>query len=185
VTETLGYNILKQDGDFEIRQYGSYIMAQVEVLSDMKDATSSGFMKLFNYISGNNINKAKIEMTIPVTEEQVSVSQKIPMTAPVTTERMANSAYVISFIMPSKFTLDTLPKPKDKSITFRQVPEHRAAVITFHGRMNEELAQKKINTLKDWLLKNHTVPKSGFIMAQFNPPWIPGFMRKNEIIVEI
>jgi hypothetical protein len=185
VTETLGYNILKQDGDFEIRQYGSYIMAQVEVLSDMKDATSSGFMKLFNYISGNNINKAKIEMTIPVTEEQVSVSQKIPMTAPVTTERMANNAYIISFIMPSKFTLDMLPEPKDKSITFKQVPEHQAAVITFHGRMSEDLAKKKIEALNSWLLKSHMEPKSNYIMAQFNPPWIPGFMRKNEIIVEI
>jgi hypothetical protein len=185
VTETLGYNILKQDGDFEIRQYNSYITAQVEVLSDMKDATSSGFMKLFNYISGNNINKAKIEMTIPVTEEQVSVSQKIPMTAPVTTERMASNAYIVSFIMPSNATLDMLPEPKDKSITFKQVQEYQAAVITFHGRMSEELAQKKIAALKDWLLKNNMAPKSNFIMAQFNPPWIPGFMRKNEVIVEV
>lgn len=185
MTETLGYNILKQDGDFEIRQYNSYIMAQVEVLSDFKDAINSGFMKLYNYISGNNINKAKIEMTIPVTEEQVSVSQKIPMTAPVTTEKISNNAYIISFIMPSSADIDTLPEPKDKSITFKQVPEHQAAVITFHGRMSEELAQKKIEALNQWLSKNHMEPKSNFLMAQFNPPWIPGFMRKNEVIVEI
>jgi hypothetical protein len=185
LTETLGYNIIKQDGDFEIRQYNSYITAQVEVLSDMRDATSAGFMKLFNYISGNNISKAKIEMTIPVTEEQVSVSQKIPMTAPVTTEKMANNAYIVSFIMPSNASLDMLPEPKDKSITFKQVPEHQAAVITFHGRMREELAEKKIKELNEWLLKNHMKPKSNFILAQFNPPWIPGFLRKNEVIVEI
>lgn len=185
VTETLGYNILQQDGDIELRQYNSYILAQVESISDMKDATYSGFMKLFNYISGNNINKAKIAMTIPVTEEQVSVSQKIPMTAPVTTEKSSGNAYVTSFVMPSNYTIETLPEPKDKGITFKQVPEHRAAVITFHGRMNESLAEKKIEILKQWLAKNDLKPKSNYIMAQFNPPWIPGFMRKNEIIVEI
>lgn len=185
MTETLRYNILKQDGDFEIRQYDSYIVAQIEVLSDMKDATSSGFMKLFRYISGNNISKAKIEMTIPATEKQVSVSEKLPMTSPVTTERVASNAYTISFVMPSNYTLDTLPEPKDKSITFKQVPEHQAAVITFHGRMSEELAQKEVGKLKEWLSKNKMAPRSNFIMAQFNPPWIPGFMRKNEIIVEI
>ena len=146
---------------------------------------NSGFMKLFNYISGNNINRAKIEMTIPVTEEQVSVSEKIPMTAHVTTEKVTSNAYRISFVMPSNYTIDTLPEPKDKSITFKQVPEHQAAVITFHGRMSEELAQKKIETLNEWLIKHHMTPKSDFMMAQFNPPWIPGFMRKNEIIVEI
>jgi DNA gyrase inhibitor GyrI len=185
VTETLRYDILKQDGDIELRQYNSYILAQVESSSDMKGATYSGFMKLFNYISGNNTNKAKIRMTIPVTEEQVSTSEKIPMTAPVTTERSSNNAYVTSFVMPSNYTMETLPEPKDKSITFKQVPAHRAAVIKFSGRMNEELAGKKIEELDQWLRKNHLEPRSNFIMAQFNPPWIPGFMRHNEVWVEI
>jgi effector-binding domain-containing protein len=185
LTETLGYDILNQDGDIELRQYGSYILAQVEASSDMKGATYSGFMKLFNYISGNNTNKAKILMTIPVTEEQVSASEKIPMTAPVTTERSSNDLYMISFVMPSNYSMETLPEPNDKSITFRQVPPHRAAVIKFSGRMKEELADKKIEELKQWLRDNHLEPRSNFIMAQFNPPWIPGFMRHNEIMVEI
>jgi hypothetical protein len=184
VTETLGYDVLKQDGDVEVRQYDSYILAQVESFSDLKDATYSGFMKLFNYISGNNTNRAKILMTIPVTEEQVSTSEKIPMTAPVTTERSSN-AYVVSFVMPSNYSMATLPEPKDKSITFKQVPAHRAAVIKFSGRMNEELAGKKVEELSNWLRKNHVEPRSNFIMAQFNPPWTPGFMRHNEVIVQI
>ncbi len=185
MTVTLGYDVIKQDGDIELRQYGSYILAQVEAASDMKGATYSGFMKLFNYISGNNTNKAKIRMTIPVTEEQVSASEKIPMTAPVTTERSSSGLYVISFVMPSNYRVETLPEPKDKSITFRQVPPHRAAVIKFSGRLKEELAEKKIEALKQWLRNNHLEPRSNFIMAQFNPPWIPGFMRHNEIMVEI
>jgi hypothetical protein len=142
-------------------------------------------MKLFNYISGNNTNRSKIKMTIPVTEEQVSAaSEKIPMTAPVTTERTAANAYVISFIMPSSYTMETLPEPNDKSITFKQVPAHRAAVIKFNGRLGEGLAKIKMDELNAWLVKNNLKPRSNFIMAQYNPPWIPGFMRHNEILVE-
>jgi hypothetical protein len=185
LAETLGYDVLKQDGDIELRQYDRYILARVEASADMKGATYSGFMKLFNYISGYNTNTARIRMTIPVTEEQVSASEKIPMTAPVTTERLSNNLYVISFVMPSNYSMDTLPEPKDKGITFRQVPPHRAAVIKFSGRMKEELAEKKTAELMQWLRNNHLEPRSNFIMAQFNPPWIPGFMRHNEIIVEI
>jgi len=178
------YSVVKKDGNFEVRDYQGYIMAQVKVSSDYDRALYSGFMKLFDYISGQNTNRSRIKMTTPVTEEQVSTSEKIPMTAPVTTERSSN-AYVVSFIMPSKYNMETLPEPKDKSITFRRVPAHRAAVVKFSGRMNEEMAGKKIEELKQWMNKNNMEPKSNFVMAQFDPPWIPGFMRHNEVMVEI
>jgi DNA gyrase inhibitor GyrI len=185
MAETPSYRLVKRDHDIEIRDYDGYILARVEVLSDFKDALYSGFMKLFNYISGNNTNRSKIKMTIPVTEEQASASEKIPMTAPVTTEKTTANAYVISFIMPSSYAMETLPEPNDKSITFRQVPAHRAAVIKFKGRMDEGLAQRKMEALNAWLEKNDLKPVSNFIMAQYDPPWIPGFMRHNEILVEI
>ena len=178
------YTVIKKEGEFEVREYEPYIMASVEVSSDFNGAMYSGFMKLFNYISGKNTNRSKIKMTAPVTEEHVSVSEKIPMTAPVTSEK-AGGSYIVSFIMPKGYTIDTLPVPDDKSITFRQVPAHKAAVIRFSGRMNEGLADKKIAELKAWLAKNGMEPRSGFLMAQYDPPWIPGFMRRNEIIVEL
>jgi DNA gyrase inhibitor GyrI len=184
MTETPSYRLIKRDRDIEIRDYDAYVLAQVEVASDFKNALYSGFMKLFNYISGNNTNRSKIKMTIPVTEEQATASEKIPMTAPVTTEKTTANAYVVSFIMPSSYTLETLPKPNDNSITFKQVPAHRAAVITFNGRLGEGLAKIKTEELNAWLEKNNLKPRSNFIMAQYNPPWIPGFMRHNEILVE-
>jgi len=179
------YNVVKKDGAVEIRDYQGYITAQVNVSSDYNNALYSGFMELFNYISGKNTNKSKISMTVPVTQEQKPVSEKIPMTAPVTSEKVKNNEYTISFIMPAKYTLETLPLPEDKNITFNEIGPHRAAVISFSGRMDEALADKKIAELGEWLDKNNMKPKSNFIMAQFNPPWIPGFMRKNEIIVAV
>ena len=178
------FHLEKRDGNIEIRDYGPSITAGVKVESDFNDAINTGFMKLFNYISGKNTNRSKIKMTIPVTEQQVSSSEKIPMTAPVTSEKSGN-AYLVSFIMPSNYTLDTLPIPEDKSITFEAIPAHKAAVISFSGRLNEQMADKKIVELKDWLSKNDLRPKSGFITAQYDPPWIPGFMRRNEVMVNI
>ena len=179
------YQVFKEDGRFEIRDYQGYITAQVKVSSDYNGALQSGFMELFNYISGKNTNKSKINMTVPVTQERGAVSEKIPMTAPVTSEKVKTDEYIISFVMPAEYTLDNLPIPVDKNITFKQIEPHRSAVISFSGRMDEGLANKKIAELKEWLDKNNMKPKSSFIMAQYNAPWTPGFMRKNEIIVEI
>lgn len=179
-----GYNVVKKDGDFEIRDYQGYIMAQVKYSSDYDRALYSGFMKLFDYISGQNTNRSKIEMTAPVTQERTGTPEKIPMTAPVTSEKVGNE-YTISFIMPRNYTMDTLPVPDDKNITLKKVEPYRAAVIRFSGRMNEGLANRKIDELKNWMGKNNLSPQSNFMMAQYDPPWIPGFMRRNEIIVQI
>jgi hypothetical protein len=184
-TEGPAYSVVKKDGAVEIRDYQGYITAQVNVSSDYNKALYSGFMGLFNYISGKNTNRSKINMTAPVTQEKRDVSEKIPMTAPVTSEKIKNNQYTISFIMAAKYTLDSLPVPEDKNITFNKIEPHRAAVISFSGRMDEVLANKKMAELGEWLDKNNMKPKSNFIMAQYNPPWIPGFMRKNEIIVEV
>lgn len=179
------YRVVERDGNIEVRDYLGYITAYVDVTSKFDGAIYTGFMKLFNYISGKNTNRSKIKMTVPVTEEQVTSSEKIPMTAPVTSEKVSGDVYRVSFIMPANYTLDSLPVPDDKDIKFKRLGPYRAAVIAFPGRMNEGLANKKGEELKSWLDKKGLLARSNFIAAQYDPPWIPGFMRKNEVIVEI
>ena len=179
------YRTIKQDGGVEIREYEGYITAYVDVPSDFNGAVYSGFMKLFNYISGKNTDRSKIKMTVPVTEEQVQAPVKIPMTAPVTSEKVSGGVYRISFIMPANYTLDTLPVPEDKDVKFHKLEPFKAAAITFSGRLNEGLMNKKTEELRVWLDKNGLRPRSNYVAAQYNPPWIPGFMRKNEVMVEI
>ena len=108
------------------------------------------------------------------------------MTAPVSEEKAGPGRFRISFVMPSSYTLDTLPTPLDPRITFRQVPGHRAAAFTFTGWLvDERKALEKTRLLKEWLAKNGLKARSGFEVAQYNSPWIPGPLRHNEIIVEI
>ena len=119
-------------------------------------------------------------MMAPVT------SEKISMTAPVTEEQAGERVHRISFAMPSRFTLETLPEPLDKRITFKVVESRRTAAIRFSGRVHEKLAGSE-NRGTEGLGSQGTAltPKSNFIVALYNPPFIPGIFRRNEIIVDI
>lgn len=184
-TEQPAYETLKRDGDFEVRMYNGYILAQVDVKSDFDDALYKGFMALFDYITGHNRVRSKVPMTIPVTEEIVEGHQNIPMTAPVTAEATGEGIYRISFVMPARYTLETLPQPDNVDIHFREVGDHNAAVIRFSGHSHEPRVREKIQQLEEWMRANDMVPKSGFRLARYDPPWVPGFMRRNEVMADV
>ena len=179
------YHTEKQDGAFEVRRYNGYVIAKVDEAGDLDEAMNNGFRVLFNYITGHNKSRAKIPMTAPVTEEIVEGGEKIPMTVPVTVEHVGSGKYRVGFIMPGKYTLDTLPKPEEETIHFSEVPDHYVAVVRFSGHSHEPKVKAKIDDLTEWLHENHLAPKSNFRLARYDPPWIPGFLRHNEVMVDI
>ena len=202
MTESPAYTLEEKDDQFEIRRYPDYILAQVDVESDYNGAVSIGFRILANYIFGGNKKKKSIPMTTPVSEEKIKGSEKIPMaapvtqessmdsekismTAPVSEEKMGEKIYRISFTMPSKYTLKSLPEPDDSRIKFKEVKNQKTAVLRFSGRVKMKLAHKKMEEMRKWLAKNNLNPRSNFIVAQYNNPAVPGFLRRNEILVEI
>lgn len=183
--ETPKYDLLQKNGKFEIRKYQGYINASVEIDSDFRNALSKGFGILADYIFGNNRTKTSIQMTAPVTEQAVR-SKKIEMTAPVTSGTIKEGKrYLISFTMPSKYNIESLPEPVNKTITIHKVEPHKAAVVKFSGYLNEKTATKKTQELEAWIKKNHLDYKPGFTLAQYNPPRIPGPLRRNEIIADL
>ncbi len=202
MTESPTYILERKDEKFEIRKYPDYILAQVDVEADFDSAIGIGFSILANYIFGGNKKQKSIPMTSPVSEEKIEGSEKIPMAAPVTQEPLNGSEKItmtvpvieesageniqrISFTMPSKYTLETLPEPDSDRIKFKAVKNQRTAVLRFSGRVKKKLAMEKMEEMTLWLKKNHLKPKSNFIVAQYNNPAVPGFFRRNEILVEI
>ena len=201
MTESPGYTLEMKDDHFEIRRYPDYILAQVDVESEYDSAISIGFSILAKYIFGSNKKSKSIPMTTPVSEEKIKGSEKIPMAAPVTqefvgSEKIAMAAPVteeednenihrISFTMPSKYTLKTLPEPDDERIKFKEVKNQKTAVLRFSGRVKKKLAMEKMEEMRKWLEKYNLKPKSNFVVAQYNNPAVPGFFRRNEILVEI
>jgi hypothetical protein len=183
--ESPRYQTVYQDKKFEIREYEDYIVAEVEIDGDFGSALQKGFRVLAEYIFGGNISKARINMTVPVTEQAVT-SEKIQMTAPVTSSPVEEGKkYRITFTMPSKYTLENLPEPANKNISFRKVGTHKVAVLRFSGNLNSRLATLKAKELETWLNENKYSSKTNFIFAQYNPPWTPGIFRRNEVLTEL
>ena len=181
MTETPKYSVSKKQKDIEIRQYPGYIQAEVTVDDkNYKSAIEKGFNLLAGYIFGNNISRQKIEMTTPV---QASQSEKIAMTTPVTVT--GASSFTVAFIMPAEYTLETLPQPKDTRVHFTRIPARSMAAIRFSGYFRQETIQKNKQRLSHWLEEQGLETEGDFIIAGYNPPWVPGFLARNVVLIQI
>lgn len=181
MTETPNYTLLKKDNAFELRQYPGYIKAEVEVGdSSYRQAIFKGFSILANYIFGDNQKVEKMAMTSPV---QVSQSEKIAMTSPVTIS--GDGAYKVAFIMPAKYTLETLPLPKDKQIHFIPEPEHLIAALRFTGFYSKSKMNKAMRKLEQWIVREDLVKAGEFLTAGYNPLWVPAFLARSEVMARV
>ena len=184
-TEEPKYVLLEQSDSFQIRQYPLLIIAEVEVEGDMRQASSRGFQQVADYIFGNNRAKAgnneKIAMTAPVMLEPHS--EKIAMTVPVTLQPQAGR-WRLSFVMPSQFTLDSLPSPNNPNVKLKQIPSRTMAVVTFSGLVDERVIAGKLAELLAWMAARQLNPVANYELARYNPPWTLPFLRRNELMVE-
>jgi hypothetical protein len=179
------YKVIKKEGSFELREYNDFIIAKVEVnAKNYDEAANTGFKLLADFIFGNNTKRAKISMTAPVGEEEIS-SEKIAMTAPVKVEAVTEHTYVISFTMPKRYSLENLPVPNNKAVTFEKIPSHKVAVLRFSGFVNERILKKKTNELQTWITEQKINPQGNFSSARYDPPWTLWFLRRNEVIVSV
>lgn len=191
-TEEPKFESLERSGAFELRQYAPMIVAETWVEGALGEGSNAGFRKIAGYIFGRNRSRTaegseKIAMTVPVTM-QPGASQKIAMTAPVTTEATpaageAGSRWRMHFVMPSKYTMATLPVPEDPAVTLREVPAQRVAVRTFSGFVTEDRVREETGLLLGWMKERGLEPSAPPQLARYNPPWSIPFLRRNEILV--
>lgn len=180
--ESPRYQLVITDKPYEIRRYEPFITAEVQVSAeDYNEAANRGFSPLANFIFGANIAKQKISMTAPVTAAQNS--QKIAMTAPVTVT--GDNVYTVAFTMPAQFTLQTLPDPLDKRISFKEHSARTMAVIRFSGIFNQKNFIRRIDQLRHWI-KEHGYQQLGEpLIAGYDPPFTPWFLKHNEVMIEV
>lgn len=180
--EEAAYNVVKEDGDFEVRQYEPQIVAEVVVEADMADAGNRAFRKLFRYISGDNRAQKEISMTSPVS--QAPRSEKIEMTAPVS-QQPAGESWAVNFLMPAFYTMETIPEPLDPDVVIREIPARSMAVIRYSGTWSEERYGEHLKKLIQWIQKNEIETIGEPVWARYNPPFMPWFLRRNEILIPI
>jgi len=179
--EEPGFRLLEQQGSFELREYPSYIVAETRVEAGFASAGNIAFQRLFGYISGKNIAQQKIAMTAPVTQSR---GEKIAMTAPVS-QVADGDAYRVAFTLPATYTLKTAPKPLDPTVQIREVPAQVIACWRYTGRWTESnyLDQEKL--LREQIAKRGLAIHGEPILARYNPPFTPWFMRRNEVLIPV
>jgi hypothetical protein len=182
--ETPDYEVLRHDGALELRRYSDYLTANVRVTAgDYGRAMYAGFNPLADYIFGNNHAADRIAMTVPVTAGR-ACCQKISMTAPVTAQQ-AEDDYVVSFTMPSGYSMDDLPRPNNAAVSIEPVAAHLAAVARFGGSFHGTRAAKVQARLEAWIVEQGLTAVGEPMVAQYDPPWKPGFARRNEIMIVV
>lgn len=157
------------------------IQATVTVGWKQKEAITNGFRQLAGYIFGWNTTKKSVAMTAPVALSTSSAS--IAMTAPVAAQKEWHT-YRVSFMMPHKYTLDTLPKPNNKNIAFVEIPAKKYYVWSFSWYATEPRANKQLALFLKALKSQNKKHAATSILNQYNDPWTMPLMRTNELWIE-
>ena len=176
------YSVLETEGNFELRKYLPYIVAETYVEGTFEAVGSEGFRRLADYIGGKNRKKESISMTAPVSQKPAS--EKIAMTAPVKQTR-ENDRWRIAFMMPSAYTIETLPTPDDDRIVLREEKEKTVAVIRYSGTWGKKRYEDHEKKLMAWISAKGLKIVGAPVWARYNPPFLPWFLRRNEIIIPV
>ncbi|TJX15184.1 heme-binding protein [Tissierella creatinini] len=162
--EKAAYKVILKEDPFEIRNYEPMIIA-VSQETDLRGST--GFNTLFNYISGANQESKKISMTSPVLNN------------------LDEQTLTTAFIMPKEYDLENLPQPSNSNLHLKKIPKRQVAVIIFSGNIDSSKINQKKDQLKGWLIEKQLTPIGPIELARYNPPFIPGFLKRNELLIEI
>jgi hypothetical protein len=180
--EEARYTVIMKEESYELRQYEPHIIAETMVEGDYDKAGNEGFRRLFKYISGENQKKQSIAMTTPVSQD--AGPEKIAMTAPVSQERTGGQ-WRIAFVMPSGYTMDTLPLPVDPKVLLKQVPARRMAAITYSGSWSKARYEEHKALLEAFIQKKKLQPLGEPVLARYNSPFTLWFLRRNEVLLPV
>ena len=175
------YKVVQSEQNIEIRQYKPMIIAEVEIDGKREDAIRDGFRLLADYIFGNNMVEKVISMTAPVQQKE---NKKIAMTAPVQ-QQLTDKLWKISFVMPSKYSINSLPVPNNNRVRLKEILAKKFVVIEFSGTNSTENVKEHENQLIKYIEGNQIKIIDSPKYAFYNAPWTLPFLRRNEVMIEI
>ncbi|MBP1908245.1 SOUL family heme-binding protein [Methanolobus bombayensis] len=162
-TEEVEYRVMYElEEDVEVRKYD-----ELTVISTSANNQNDAFSVLASYIFGNNAGKKKIDMTSPV----------------ITSE--SDNVVNMSFVLPAEYNIDNAPDTENPEISIQAIPARKVAVIRFSGYAKDEIIEKKRSVLSSQLADNGIVTTGDFFLMQYNPPWVPPTLMRNEVAIEV
>ncbi len=177
--EEPAYEVIRVLNDqVELRGYSPYVVAEVELSASADEAGNQAFPILAGYIFGKNKGGKEFSMTAPVT--QTAAPTRLEMTAPVT-QAAVKGGMRVQFVLPKGVTLETAPEPLDPRVKLRLEPARSWAVIRYSGTWSEANYAEHLGELKQTLESAGLSTEGEPVLARYNPPITPWFMRRNEI----
>ena len=185
-TEEPDYTVVKSQEAFELRDYDEMIVAEVTHQGDRRSASGRSFRRLAAYIFGQDRPEGgeAIAMTSPVLQDRVDQDQPIAMTSPVMQEETKTDTWRMRFVMPAKFTMETLPQPP-ADITLTEVPARRVAAVRFNGWGGDSDLAIMEAMLMEWVEEQGLTPVGEFEYAFYDAPRVPARVRRNEVLIEV
>lgn len=181
-SEEAGYQVLSEEGNIQIRLYQPMLVAETEIQADYSQAGKIGFNRLAGYIFGGNEQKQEIAMTTPVFRAPVGPLETL--STPIQRNSETNQ-WLMSFVMPAKFALATLPQPSDPLVILKSIPAKKVATLRYSGSLNQERITEYSQILLAWLIERDIKFLSSPRSAAYDPPWTIPSLRRNEIHIDI
>lgn len=188
MTEQQPYLLIRDVGPFEVRRYPEHLLAEIVVDGPFDSAGNRAFRYLFAYLTGANTSQSRIAMTAPVIQipedgssvEQVGVPQRDGAAGPGAVER-----YRVAFVLPEHFTAVSAPQPSDPAVHLRTVPGVVVAAARFGGLWSETRFRRHLQQLQADVRAAGMTPASVGRSARFDAPYVPWFLRHNEVLVDV
>jgi len=158
--------------DFELREYEPCVIAEVKVSADYSSASSRAFSSLFGYISNGNKSSEKISMTAPVIAAQKPADS-------------GSDTWYVSFVMPAGSKFGKMPQPNDSKVILRELNSEVCVVSSFRGKASAVLSKKIEAQLRVEAAKENLTLSTETRICRFDPPFKPGFLQYNEIVIPV
>jgi DNA gyrase inhibitor GyrI len=185
-TEQPDFALVSREGDFELRDYPPLVVAEVISTGTRERASSASFRRLAAYIFAQDrpAGGEQIAMTAPVLQQPAKPDEQIAMTAPVLQQEAGAGGWRMRFVMPAKYTLETLPAaPRD--ITLMQIPARRVAAVRFSGNGGRADLARMTARLEAWIAQQGLKRAGEAEYAFYDAPMVPGPLRRNEVLIPV
>jgi hypothetical protein len=182
-TEEMAYELVETKGDAELRQYAPSIVAETKVSGRFEWVGNIAFGRLAGYIFGRNRGQRQMAMTAPVI--QSAEPEKIAMAAPVLQEPKRGRSWVVSFVMPAEYTMETLPEPGDAKVRLSERPGQLMMALRYAGGWRRSLFERNRQKLAETIEREGLVATGPAVFARYDPPSTPWFRRRNEVLIPV
>jgi len=182
-TLTVPYQVIKEDGHFEIRKYESVVTAEYLADGNQEISLQTARDIFESYTHGNNVPTQKLKEMYPIF---MQVSERSPSNPTQFLPISEQKYWYIKMPLYTKTVNEILPRPNNAKIALVTVADRTMAVLKFSGALTNENVQKHLDELAKYGEDQKLILIANPIIAVYHHAfWVPKSMQHNEMMWQI